>query len=59
VTAKLDGELHTPNDVNQAQFLLQAAQKHVQVLNKKALELHVTYLEDQISQLQDEDEGKR
>jgi exonuclease III len=58
ITAVLDEVLHTPIDVEQAQLLLRSAQKNVRELNKKASALRATFLEDQIRQLQEDDEGK-
>ena len=57
VCAEMDEDLPSPDTVEHAQLLLRAAQKHVRELNKRASELRVTYLEDQIRQLQDQDEG--
>jgi exonuclease III len=54
----LDEELPAPENVEQAQQLLRAAQKHVRKVNKQASDLRTTHLEDQISQLKDDDEGK-
>jgi hypothetical protein len=54
----LDEELPAPENVEQAQQLLRAAQKHVRQVNKQASELRSTHLEDQILQLKDDDEGK-
>ncbi len=54
----LDEELPAPEDVEQAQLLLRAAQKQLRKVNKNASELRNTHLEEQIRQLKDDDEGK-
>ncbi len=50
----LDEELPAPEDVEQAQLLLRAAQKQLRKVNKNASELRNTHLEEQIRQLKEE-----